>query len=299
MNILVTGATGLIGSTLSEHLISEGHQVSRLTRLREPSPELGAHWVPEQGLVHLTGAGRIDAVVHLAGEPIVGSWTEEKKQRIRASRVQGTELLCRALVQLPKPPSTLVSASAIGYYGDRGSDILTEDSPPGSGFLPTLCRDWEAATAMATEHGIRVVNLRIGLVLSPAGGVLKQMLTPFRYGLGSILGGGRQYMSWVAMDDLVGIIEHVLEHERVRGPVNAVDPAPVTNAEFTQTLGRVIHRLTPFVAPAGVLRLMFGQMADELLLSSARVEPTRLVSSGYVFKYPHLEGALRRLLRKP
>lgn len=238
-----------------------------------------------------------DAFVHLAGENIAaGRWTRARKARIRDSRVKVTRRLCESLAGLSQPPKVLVSASAVGYYGDRGEEVLTEESPAGMGFLSEVCRGWEAACEPAVQKGIRVVNLRTGMVLSAAGGVLPRMLLPFRMGLGGRIGSGRQFMSWIDLDDLVGVIFHALTCDTLAGPVNAVAPNPVINLEFTRTLGRVLRRPTFFCVPAWALRLALGEMADELLLASARVAPARLAASGYVFRYPELEGALRHVL---
>jgi uncharacterized protein (TIGR01777 family) len=249
--------------------------------------------------VDTAGLEGLDAAVHLAGENLAtGRWTAEKKARIRESRVNGTRFLCEALVRLAQPPKALMCASAIGYYGDRGEAILREDSPAGSGFLAEVCRAWEGAAAAAVQQGIRVVHLRIGVVLSPAGGALAKMLTPFKMGLGGKIGSGQQYMSWIALDDLLGIIHHALTSDTLQGPVNAVAPQPVTNVEFTTTLGRVLARPTLLPMPAFAARLAFGEMAQELLLASTRVVPASLLASGYGFRYPELEGALRHLLGK-
>jgi uncharacterized protein (TIGR01777 family) len=257
------------------------------------------HWQPETGSIATPGLEGLDAVVHLAGENIAaGRWTAEKKASIRDSRVQGTHLLCDALAQLVNPPKVLVSASAIGYYGDRGAEVLREDSRPGRDFLADVCRAWEAATAPAAQRGIRVVNLRFGIVLSAAGGALAKMLLPFKLGAGGIIGSGQQYMSWIALDDVVGAIHHTLITDTLHGPVNAVAPNPVTNAVFTKTLGRVLWRPTLFPLPAFVARAAFGEMADALLLASTRVEPARLKDTHYAFRYPELEGALRHVLGK-
>jgi uncharacterized protein (TIGR01777 family) len=247
------------------------------------------------------GLEGFDAVLHLAGENVgSGRWTAARKAAIRDSRVDGTRLLCEALAVLARPPKTLVCASAIGIYGDRGEDALTEASPPGAGFLPGVCREWEAASGPASRKGIRVVALRIGMVLSPKGGALSRMLPLFRAGLGGVIGGGRQYVSWVALDDLPGIVLHALQCGDLSGPVNAVAPRPVTNREFTETLGRVLSRPTPLPVPAFALRLAVGgEMADALLLASARVVPKRLLDTGYSFRSPQLEPALRRLLGRP
>ena len=237
--------------------------------------------------------------MHLAGENIaVRRWTPAQKARIRDSRVQGTRLLAQSLARLQQPPTVMVCASAIGFYGDRGEELLTEGSAPGSGFLTDTCRAWEAAAQPASEKDIRVVNLRLGVVLSPGGGALAKMLLPFRLGVGGKIGSGRQYMSWIEIDDVVGVIHYALTTDELRGPVNAVAPNPVTNREFTKTLGRVLSRPTIFPMPAFAARLAFGEMADELLLASTRVKPARLQNSGYYFRHPRLEDALRHLLGK-
>jgi len=240
----------------------------------------------------------IEAVIHLAGESIQGRWTPKKKARILESRYKGTRLLAEALGHLAKPPRVLVCASAIGYYGDRGDELLREESASGSGFLAQVCREWESATEPATKKGIRVVNLRFGVVLGAAGGALAQMLPPFKMGVGGRVGSGKQYMSWIALDDVVGAVEHALVTEGLRGPVNAVAPNPARNVEFTKALGRVLSRPTIFPLPAFVVKLAFGRMGEELLLASQRVEPARLAASGYKFRYPELEGALRRAVGK-
>lgn len=299
MKIMVTGSSGLIGSALVPLLTTGGHQVTRLVRTQ---PKSGAgveemQWDPSTGRIDPVGLEGADAVVHLAGENIAsGRWTPEQKAKIRESRVQGTRVLCEALNQLTHPPKTLLCASAIGYYGDRGEELLQETSPPGTGFLAEVCRAWEAATAPAKEKGIRVVHLRFGMVLSTTGGALAKMLLPFKLGVGGIVGNGRQYWSWVALDDTIGAIHHALMTETLHGPVNVVAPHPVTNYEFTKTLGRVLNRPTLFPVPAFAARLAFGEMADALLLASTRVAPTQLSATGYVFRYPELEGALRHLL---
>jgi hypothetical protein len=235
----------------------------------------------------------IDATVHLAGENIAARrWTPAQKAKIRESRVGGTRLLAETLAKLRKPPRTLVCASAIGFYGDRSDQRLNEDSPPGTGFLADTCREWEAAARPAVEQGIRVVHLRTGLVLASQGGALAKMLPPFRLGIAGIIGSGRQYMSWISLGDLVAVISYALSNETQRGPVNAVAPNPVTNYEFTKTLGRVLRRPTLFPMPAFAARLAFGEMADGLLLASTRVEPKRLLDCGFRFRFPELEAAL-------
>jgi uncharacterized protein (TIGR01777 family) len=237
-------------------------------------------------------------VVNLAGDNIAaGRWTPEKKARIRDSRVQLTRQLAESLARLTPPPQVLVSASAIGFYGNRGDEVLREESLSGSDFLSSVCRDWEAATRPAAEAGIRVVCLRFGAILSAAGGALAKMLTPFRLGAGGVIGDGRQWMSWIALNDVLGAIRHALAADALRGPVNVVAPQPVTNREFTQMLGRVLGRPAILPLPAFAARLAFGEMADALLLSSQRVEPARLLASGYRFQFTELEGALRHLLQ--
>jgi len=299
MRIAVSGSTGLVGSEVVASLSAVGHEVVRLVR-RAPAPaEKAVRWDPEKGEVDAAGLEGLDAVVHLAGENIAsGRWTAARKAAIRDSRVNGTRLLCDTLAGLARPPMTLVCASAIGYYGDRGADVLTEESPPGAGFLPDVCREWEAATEIAARKGIRVVALRIGVVLSPRGGALSRMLPPFRAGLGGVIGNGRQYVSWIALDDLVGVVLHALRSGELRGPVNAVAPVPVTNRELTEVLGKVLSRPTLFPVPAFALRLAFGEMVDALMLASARVAPRRLEETGYRFRFPELGGALLHLLRK-
>ncbi len=297
MKVLVTGASGLVGSALVPFLTTGGHRVTRLVR-SQPRPSVAEmQWDPAAGIQDLTSLEGMDAVVHLAGENIAsGRWTVARKARIRDSRVTGTRTLCEALARLSQPPKVLVSASAIGYYGDRGAEALWENSAFGTGFLPEVCRVWEEATQPAVQTGIRVVLLRIGIVLSPTGGALAKLLLPFKLGLGGILGSGKQYMSWIALDDVVGAVNHALVTDTLRGPVNAVAPFPVTNGEFTRTLGRVLGRPTVFPVPAFAARLAFGEMADELLLASTRVEPKRLLATQYTFRCPELDGALRHVL---
>ena len=304
MKIIVTGSTGLVGSALVRSLLAEGHQVTRMVRgdsqtFRAPGTS-AVSWDPEKGSVNAAELEGHDAAVHLAGEPVAGGrWTEEKKRRIRESRVKSTRLLAETLAGLTDKPKVLVSASAIGFYGDRGDEMLHEESASGEGFLSEVSREWEKATLPASQASIRVVHLRIGIVLSAEGGALAQMLTPFKFGLGGPIGGGRQYMSWVALDDVVGIIKHALTHEDVRGPVNTVAPQPVTNAEFVKALGRALNRPAVLPMPAFALRLALGkEMADSLLLGGARVEPARLKATGYQFAYPELEGALRHVLKR-
>ncbi|MGB7630078.1 MAG: TIGR01777 family oxidoreductase [Candidatus Deferrimicrobium sp.] len=297
MRVAITGSTGLVGSEVVTVLSAAGHEVVRLVR-RAPVPgEKAVRWDPEKGKIDAAGLEGLDAVVHLAGENIAsGRWNAARKAAIRDSRVNGTRLLSGTLASLHRPPKTLVCASAIGIYGDRGEEPLAEDSPAGAGFLAEVCEAWEAAAASAAEKEIRVVHLRIGVVLSPEGGALSRMLPLFRAGLGGVIGSGRQYVSWVALDDLPLILLHVLQCGALSGPVNAVAPHPVTNREFTETLGKVLSRSTLFPVPAFALRLAVGEMADALLLSSARVVPKRLLDTGYSFRSPELETTMGRLL---
>ena len=301
--VAVTGASGLVGSALVTGLTSAGHRVVRVVRGAGAASVAGqrlARWDPESGALEPSALAGADAVVHLAGESVAGGrWTEAKKRRIRSSRVDVTRRLAEALPRLERPPRLLVSASAVGYYGDRGSEILREDSAPGPGFLAEVCREWEAATDPAARAGIRVVRRRIGMVLSRRGGALGAMLTPFRLGAGGPVGSGVQWVSWIAIDDLVGAILHALATESLAGPVNAVAPEPVTNRELARTLGRVLRRPALLPLPAVAARLLFGQMADELLLASARVEPARLRATGFTFRHARLEDALRHELGRP
>lgn len=298
MKILVTGSTGLVGSVLVPLLQDEGHEIVRLVR-QEPSGREDIRWDPQAGSIDrdaLAGAG-IEAAVHLAGENIAaGRWTAAQKRRIRDSRVEGTRLLSETLAGLESPPNVLVCASAIGYYGDRGDEELTEESPSGDGFLAEVCREWEAAADPARAQDLRVVHVRTGVVLSTQGGALPKMLTPFKLGLGGIVGSGRQYWSWISVEDVAAIYRYALTNAELSGPVNAVAPTPATNYEFTKALGRVLGRPTVAPLPAFAARLMLGEMADELLLASARVLPTRLQEVGYAFQHPELEGALRHVL---
>jgi hypothetical protein len=288
--ILITGASGLIGNAAQSYFQAKGHSILKLSRASAEEAQKGSFWNPQADLEG------VDAVVHLAGESITGWWTEEKKHRIRESRSLGTQMLCERLAALRQPPQVLVSASAVGYYGDRGEERLDELSSSGDDFLASVCRVWEGATDVAAAAGIRIVHVRFGIVLSGKGGALKKMLLPFRLGLGGILGTGRQYWSWVDIDDAVGIIEHAIFTEELRGPVNAVAPNPVTNKEFTATLGKVLNRPTVIPLPAFAARLLFGEMADLLLLASTRVESRCLRETRYRYRYPLLGDSLRHVL---
>lgn len=297
MKVLVSGSHGFIGSHLIPALVSRGHTVIRLVRRPVQTGDNAVFWNPATASLDSARLEGMDAVVHLAGESVVGRWTSAKKTAIRDSRVQGTRFLCESLARLSAPPRVLISASATGYYGSRGGEILREESSSGTGFLADVCRRWESATEPALQKKIRVVNARAGVALGPAGGALARMLLPFRLGLGGKIGGGSQYMSWISMDDLTGALLHALETESLRGPVNIVSPNPATNLEFTKTLGKVLKRPTPFPLPAFAARILFGGLADEMLLASARVEPARLLASGFRFAQPDLENALRNLLK--
>lgn len=294
--ILVSGSSGMVGSALLPLLEDNGYQVARLVHGSVSGPNQIA-WDPAKAIDPGSVSG-FDAVVHLAGESIVGRWTEEKKRKIRESRVAGTRHLADALAHAANRPSVFVSGSAIGYYGDRGEELLREESPSGNGFLSDVCVAWESATIPAAKSGIRTVQIRTGVVLSAKGGALAKMLTPFRLGVGGNMGNGHQWWSWIALQDLVGAILHALKTDTVRGPVNGVAPNPVTNAEFTKVLGAVLSRPTLFPMPAFAARLAFGEMADELLLASQRVEPAQLKSTGYAFQQPELKPALESILKK-
>jgi uncharacterized protein len=295
MRIAVTGSSGLVGSALVPFLTTGGHLVKRIVRTGTGAGDVV--WNPTTEQIDADRLEGLDAVVHLAGENIAARrWNDEQKARIRDSRVHGTQSLCAALSRLRQPPRVLVVASAIGFYGDRGDEELDEASTSGTGFLPGVCRDWEAAAAVAEKAGMRVVHLRFGIILSPRGGALAKMLTPFRFGFGGCIGNGRQWMSWIGIDDAIGCIYHTLATHSAHGPVNAVAPKPVTNLAFTKTLGRVLRRPTIFPMPAVVARLAFGEMANELLLGSTRVVPRVLLASHYPFLFSDLETALGRLL---
>lgn len=297
--VVVTGATGLVGTPLVFSLEKAGARVIHGTRRLPTNASREMYWNPETGEIDSDKLEGAAAVVHLAGENIAGRrWSEAFKREIRDSRVKGTRLIAGAIAHAKDKPKALVCASAIGYYGNRGDEKLTENSPPGNDFLADVCRAWEAECQPARDAGVRVVNTRIGVILSPKGGALAKMLTPFKLGLGGKIGDGRQYMSWVALDDVVGALHHAVANASLSGPANLTAPNPVTNADFTATLGRVLHRPTVFPMPAFAARLAFGEMADALLLSSTRVAPQALESAGYRFQYPSLEPALRHLLAK-
>lgn len=298
MKILVTGSSGMIGSELLPYLQEKGHEVIRLVRHAVSGPS-EIEWHPEKGAIDSDALEGIEAVIHLAGENIAGGrWTKARKARIRNSRVQGTQLLCESLAKLKQPPKVLICSSAIGYYGNRGVTILDESSAAGSGFLADLCRDWEGACKAAEDAGIRVVFLRLGIVLTVRGGALGKMLPSFKMGVAGRIGDGRQYWSWIDIEDVIGAFDHALTQDSLSGPVNVVAPQTINNRQFTKALGHVLHRPTLFPMPAKAAELVLGEMADELLLASTRVKPARLLASGYQFHYPELEGSLRHLLHK-
>jgi uncharacterized protein (TIGR01777 family) len=297
LRVAVTGSTGLIGRTLCDVLKTGGHHVVRLVRSSKARRPEDALWDPIEGTVEEKKLEGLDAVVHLAGEPLLGlRWTEEKKKRIWASRVEGTENLSRALARLRRPPRVLVSGSAVGFYGDRSDQRLGEDASPGKGFLADLCQAWEGATRSAARMAIRVVHLRTGLVLTPAGGALGTMLLPFKIGVGGRIGSGRQYVSWIDHDDLLSLILHVIHTTSIRGPVNATAPFPVPNAAFTSALGRVLERPSLLPVPSLAVQALLGEMGKEMLLKGQRVQPDVAQKSGFEFMYPGIEASLRHQL---
>ncbi len=294
LQIAVSGISGLIGSALGPFLAAGGHGVRRLARGREARGETDIAWDPAEGRIEAAQLEGLDAVIHLAGESIgSGRWTNARKTAIRESRTRGTRLISEALGGLGMPPRVLLCASAVGFYGDRKAEEIDEDAKPGRGFLADLCRDWERAAEPAARRGIRVVHLRFGVVLSKLGGALPRMLTPFRLGLGGRVGTGRQWMSWVALEDVLGAVHFALVHDTMAGAVNVVAPSAVTNGEFARVLGRVLRRPALLPVPAAVLKLVLGEMADELLLAGQRVIPRRLQEAGFRFRHPDLEEALR------
>jgi len=306
MRILVSGSTGLVGEELISALKREGHEILRLVRRNGGFDEAQIAWDPAKGLLHAEDKAkleRLDAVFNLAGESIAsGCWTEAKKQRIHDSRVVGTRHLSALLASLENPPKVLVSASAVGFYGNQGSESLSEVSSCGSDFLAHVARDWEAATDVASAKGIRVVHTRFGVILSPKGGSLKAMMLPFRLGLAGNLGNGRQYFPWVALPDVVNALIHVMKHDELRGPVNVVAPQDITNAQFTDAMRKALipgflpmHYWTP-PAPSLAIQALLGEMGTSLLLTSQRVEPLRLEGSGFVFQYPKIKEALTALV---
>ncbi|QDU54489.1 TIGR01777 family oxidoreductase [Aeoliella mucimassa] len=296
--VAVAGSSGLVGSALTAALEKDGHTVRRLVRRPVKDPNTEIYWKPSAGEIDAEKLSEVDAVVHLGGAGLTDSWwTEEYKQKIRDSRVNSTRLLSETLAGLSKKPRVHVNASAIGYYGVRGDEVIDETSPGGSGFLADTCREWEAATQPSWESGIRVCQMRIGVVLSADGGALAKMLTPFRMGVGGVLGSGKQYMSWVALPDLIAAIQFALDHDPLHGAVNTTAPNPVTNREFTKMLGTVLNRPTVVHTPAFAVRLMAGrEMADEILLGGAKIYPRRLQAEGFEFTCANIQTALETVL---
>lgn len=294
MKILISGSSGLIGTAATTALKSDGHDVVHLIRSGKTGNPGDVQWDPMRATVDVAGLEELDVAIHLSGAGIADArWTEERKQLLRSSRIDTTRVFVDSLSRLKQKPRVLIVASAIGYYGSRGDEILTESSTNGADFLALVCRDWEAEASRATATGIRTVMLRTGVVLSGKGGALPRMLTPFKLGVGGRLGSGQQWMSWIAIEDVVGIIRYAIANEQVSGPVNVVAPNPVRNEEFTRLLASMLHRPTIFPAPAFVLRLAMGEMADAVLLSSNRVKPERILAAGYKFRFEILEPALR------
>lgn len=299
MRVLVSGASGLVGSALTSFLASQGHKVVKLAR--GGSADTGAdvvRWDPRGGSINPTDLENFDIVVHLAGESVAQRWTDDAKAKIKESRISGTKLLAEALSKVQKKPRAFICASAIGFYGDRGNETLSEESQPGTGFLAGVCREWEDSTASAKAAGIRTVNLRFGVILSTAGGALAKMLPIFQIGAGGNLGSGRQYMSWISLEDAVQAIYFAMTKPELNGPINVVGPKPCTNAEFTATLGKILQRPTFLPVPSFGPRLLFGEMADEMLYAGAKVLPAKLERQGFRFQYPELESALRHELGK-
>lgn len=294
--IAISGSSGLIGSVLVASFESRRNQVTRVVR-RLPQSSNELQWDPMREIPPQLVSG-FDVVVHLSGESVAGRWTEAKKRIIRDSRIVSTQKLSQALSQAEKKPAVFICASAIGYYGNRGDEILTEGSPSGSGFLAEVSREWESVTAPAADAGIRTVNLRIGIVLSRNGGALKQMLLPFRLGLGGRVGSGRQWWSWIHIDDFVTVVQQIADNLSLNGPVNMTAPNPVTSADFTKTLAKTLKRPAVLPLPAFAAKLAFGEFAEEGFLASARVEPKKLIESGFKFRYSELAGALSELLKK-
>jgi len=297
--ILLSGSSGLIGTALSNALRGAGRPITPLIRHRGGPPE-SAFWDPLADQLDAAPLAGTDAVIHLAGENLAdGRWTAARKKRITDSRVLSTALLAKTIATLQPLPRVMLCASAIGYYGNRGDQLLDESAPPGEGFAADLCRRWEQAAAPASAAGIRVVHLRLGVVLDRASKAMTKMVSIFRLGLGGVLGSGCQYVAWIALDDAVAAILHLLDHSQLSGPVNLVAPQAVTNRELTKALGRALHRPTIIPVPAFAAHLAFGEMADELLLSSTRVVPRRLLDDGFKFRFPQLDAAFQHMLKSP
>ena len=295
MKIALAGASGLVGTALIPALEAQGHEVTRLVRTAPRAGEI--EWHPNKDEVSAASLEGFDIIINLAGENIAGGrWTDEQKRKIRDSRVNGTHLLTEAIAKIERKPRAFVCASATGIYGDRGDEVLDEQSESAGGFLAGVCREWEMACDLAVKAGVRVVNLRFGPILAREGGMLSKLLTPFKMGMGGKVGSGKQFISWISLEDAINAIVLAINDESIRGPLNVVSPNPVTNEEFTKTLGHVLNRPTALAMPAFAARLAFGEMADEMLLVSQRVMPKRLNAAGFEFKYPGLESALRHYL---
>lgn len=297
LHILMSGASGVVGSSLIPFFTTGGHRVTRLVRKKPLQNENERFWDPQKGILDIGDADNFDVVIHLSGESIgQGRWSPNKKKKIIDSRNMTTSLIANSIAKLKKPPQAFLCASAIGYYGDRGDEVMTEENECGADFISNVCSQWENAAIPAQKKGIRVVFLRIGVVLSPVGGALQRLLPSFNIGLGGKVGSGRQYMSWISMDDLIGTVYHAINDDNLSGPVNIVAPAPVSNLELVRTLGKVISRPAIFTIPAWLIKLVFGEMGQEILLASTRVKPEKITAAGYQFRHPELEGALRHLL---
>ncbi|MHC4552536.1 MAG: TIGR01777 family oxidoreductase [Planctomycetota bacterium] len=298
MKILISGSHGFIGSMLHPRLKQDGHTLLRLIRPKKIAHSDEVFWDYTDDYIDHTHLNNIDAVIHLAGENIFGRWTDAKRKAIHDSRVLATEFLCENLVTLPTKPKVLLCASAIGYYGSRGDEELDETSSPGEEFLAKVCRGWEAAAQSVSDEGIRVVNLRFGMVLGKDGGALAKMLPAFKLGTGGPLGDGTQWLSWISLEDAVGAIEFALNHESLQGPINIVAPEAIRNKDFARTLGKVLHRPEVVPVPKKMLHIMFGDFADETLLASTKLTPAKLTRAGYEFQHPTLQTALEHILAK-
>ncbi len=295
MKIIMSGSSGFIGTAALSKLTADGHQIIRLVRSVDSRKTASIVWNPTEGVLETDQLEGANVIIHLAGESVAGRWTVAKKERILQSRVHGTRLLSESIAWLADRPKVFLSASAVGFYGNRGDEVLTEDSQLGSGYLADVCREWESATTAARNAGIRVVHLRFGMVLDTRGGALPKMLTPFKLGLGGVIGTGRQYISWITLNDAVRALQFAMETPVLQGPINVVSPNPVNNREFTKSLGRALKRPTLFPMPAFAARLAFGQMADEVLLAGARVQPQRLLTAGFQFQQPDLTAAFQSI----
>ena len=296
MNVVIAGSSGLVGTALIPILRSMGAQITRMVRSKPKAGEM--EWHPNQDEVNPKALEGFDTIINLAGENIAGGrWTDDQKRKIRESRIKGTNLLSEAIARLSPRPRVFICASATGIYGDRDDETLDEQSDSGGGFLAGVCREWEEATAPAIKAGVRVVNLRFGPIIAREGGMLAKLLTPFKMGMGGKVGSGRQYISWIAIDDAIQAIKLAIEDVSIQGALNVVSPNPVTNEEFTKTLGHVLNRPTALAMPAFAARLAFGEMADEMLLASQRVLPQKLLNAGFHFQFPDLGAALSKYTR--